>query len=913
MDGTLRILIVEDSESDTELIVRSLERAGFTQVHERVETAPEIRVALQRSDWDIIIGDYTMPRFDAFAALRILQESGRDIPFIVVSDTLGEENAVAMMKAGAHDYVMKGNLARLVPAVERELRETEGRRQRKFAEEALRQSEERYRALYEDNPSMYFTVDAEGIVLSVNRFGAEELGYTVEELVGQPVLTVFHRDDKEEVRRQFARCLRNPMQVAHWEFRKVRKDRSILWVKEAARAVPRADGKPVVLVVCEDITQQKLAEESLRQSEEKYRTILETMDDSYVETDIAGNLTFFNPSACKLLGYSADELKGMNYRKLMNEPTAKEVRRIFQSIYQTGKGASAFEYTLIQKDGTKTYVETSVSLMKDSQGQPIGFRGVGRDISERKRAETDRLKERERLATVLDVNPLPAFMIDEDHRTVFWNRAVEALTAIPREDALGKTLSESLSPTYMGKSPPILADLILDMTDTDLLQHYGHKIRRARVGEAFEVTAPIWPGGKKRILELVATRIRDHQGAVLGAIQCAHDVTDKVHLQKQLQHAQKMEAVGTLAGGIAHDFNNILTAVMGFTEMALSKISAGSPARPDLERVLDAGARARDVVRQILTFSRPTELEQKPILVTPLVKEALKLLRSSLPTTIDIQQDIAVSPEEGVLLGDPTEIHQVLMNLCTNAAHAMRAKGGVLRVELAGAVADASLVSRYPDLRPGPYVRLTVSDTGHGIDATVMERIFDPYFTTKEPGEGTGLGLAVVQGIVKGYGGAITVHSKPGKGATFHVFLPRIEEVIVPQAEPVEVPATGNERILFVDDEKALVDLGKRMLESLGYLVDAKTNSVDALDVFSAGPDAFDLVITDMTMPNLTGMELAKKVMAIRPDIPIILCTGFRDLADGKESKAIGVREVLMKPYVTSDLAKAIRKVLDET
>jgi two-component system cell cycle sensor histidine kinase/response regulator CckA len=455
--------------------------------------------------------------------------------------------------------------------------------------------------------------------------------------------------------------------------------------------------------------------------------------------------------------------------------------------------------------------------------------------------------------------------------------------------------------------------LILDMTDEKLLEHYGHKIRRARFGEAFEATTPIWPGGKRRILEIVATRIRDHQGAVVGAIQCAQDVTDRLHLQRQLQHAQKMEAVGTLAGGIAHDFNNILTAVMGFTEMALSKVPTERLARRDLERVLDAGARARDLVRQILAFSRPTELERRPILVSPLVKEALKLLRSSLPTTIDIQQDIVISREEGVVLGDPTEIHQVLMNLCTNAAHAMRAKGGKLSVELAGGVADASLVSRYPDLRPGPYVRLTVSDTGHGIDAAVMERIFDPYFTTKAPGEGTGLGLSVVQGIVKSYGGAITVDSKPGKGSTFHVFLPRIEEVIAPEAESVEVAATGDERILFVDDEKALVDLGKQMLEALGYRVTAKTSSVEALETFRADPDAFDVVITDMTMPAPTGMELAKELMAIRPDIPIILCTGFRDLVDGKQCKAIGVRELLLKPYLRTDLARTIRKVLDQS
>ena len=411
--------------------------------------------------------------------------------------------------------------------------------------------------------------------------------------------------------------------------------------------------------------------------------------------------------------------------------------------------------------------------------------------------------------------------------------------------------------------------------------------------------------------EATASPVRDQSGAIINYVAVHRDITHEVMIERQLRHAQKMEAIGTLAGGIAHDFNNILAAIIGFTEIALSSVPEESPVRRDLQQVLNAGSRATDLVRQILTFSRPTELERKPMLVAPLVKEALKLLRSSLPTTIEIRQDIALPPGGGVALGDPSQIHQVLINLCTNAAHAMRAKGGILSVGLSEVEADSSFVSRHPGMKVGPYVCLSVSDTGHGMDAAVMERIFEPYFTTKGAGEGTGLGLAVVQGIVRSCGGAVTVYSEPGQGTIFRVYLPRIEGEIAPEPRLVEALPTGDERILFVDDENALVELGTQMLESLGYHVMATPSSLEALETFRAQPGAFDLVITDMTMPALTGIELAKALLAVRANIPIILCTGFSELINGKEVKEAGIREFVMKPYATRNFANTIRKVLE--
>ncbi|MEA1970164.1 MAG: ATP-binding protein, partial [Thermodesulfobacteriota bacterium] len=384
---------------------------------------------------------------------------------------------------------------------------------------------------------------------------------------------------------------------------------------------------------------------------------------------------------------------------------------------------------------------------------------------------------------------------------------------------------------------------------------------------------------------------------------------EKEKLHAQLLQSQKMEAIGTLAGGIAHDFNNILSAVIGYTELSLIKVEKGTSLQTNLQEVLKAGIRAKDLVQQILTFSRQTDHEQGPVQVSLMVKEALKLLRATLPTTIEIQQDIQ---SNSAVLGNPTQIHQILMNLCTNAGHAMQKDGGILEVSLVNVEVDADFAARHLDMSPGPHLRLTVSDTGYGIEPAIMERMFDPFFTTKEKGEGTGMGLSVVHGIVKDYGGAITVYSEPGSGSTFNVFLPVFEGEVRLETKIEEPLPHGNERILFIDDELAIVDIGRQMLERLGYEVVTRTSSIEALELFRAKPDRFDLVITDMTMPKMTGEEIAREIMLIRPDIPVILCTGFSEKMTAEKAKAKGVKAFLMKPIVMSVTAGTVRQVLDQ-
>ena len=388
----------------------------------------------------------------------------------------------------------------------------------------------------------------------------------------------------------------------------------------------------------------------------------------------------------------------------------------------------------------------------------------------------------------------------------------------------------------------------------------------------------------------------------------ARDITKQKFLERSLRQSQKMEAIGTLAGGIAHDFNNILFSIIGYSELSFDQLEKNSPVRKNLREILEASKRATDLVRQILTFSRQSEHELSPVQIDLIVKETLMLLRASLPTTIKIQKNIKT---DAMALSDPTQIHQILMNLCVNASHAMREKGGILSVELESVEIDTDLSGKYPDLKPGPYINMSVCDTGHGIAPQMLNRIFDPFFTTKTREHGTGLGLSVIHGIVKNFGGAIHAFSEPDKGSIFKVFIPAIERRISPEQRTKKPVPKGTEHILFVDDEPMLAKMGKQLLESLGYQVEMITKSSDALELFRKKPDRFDLVITDMTMPNITGEKLAIELMNIRPDIPVILSSGFNYNIDEKKAMALGIRAFISKPILKQELAETIRNVLN--
>ena len=516
-----------------------------------------------------------------------------------------------------------------------------------------------------------------------------------------------------------------------------------------------------------------------------------------------------------------------------------------------------------------------------------------RDIKKLQKLLEQKAREME---IMLNSTPGMIFYKDLEQNIIRVNREFTKIVGLPVNKIVGKKYSE-VFPEY--KDDGLKKDLEVIQTGNPLLN------QRESVN-TFK--------GKRQI-QIERVPYKDINNKVTGIIGFALDVTDlekaeeeKRKLEAQLQRGQKMETIGTLAGGIAHDFNNILATIMGFTEISLYNVEKDTKLYTNLQQVLQAGWRAKDLIKQILTFSRQTSLKRKPVKVKLIVNEALKLLRASLPSTIEIQRDIQ---SDSLVLADPTQIHQILMNLCTNAGHAMREEGGVLEIKLVDVELDAEYMVGHSDMKPGTSINLTISDTGCGMPAHVLDRIFDPFFTTKETGEGTGMGLSVVHGIVRAMNGTITAYSEPGQGSTFKVYFPVIEKRLEPQVSDVDAVPTGSERILFIDDEPALAEIGKQTLETLGYDVTTRTSSIEALELFKTRPDRFDLVITDMTMPNMTGDILAGELIRIRPEILVILCTGYSAKVNEQQAMAMGIRAFVWKPVMTREIATTVRKVLD--
>ena len=492
------------------------------------------------------------------------------------------------------------------------------------------------------------------------------------------------------------------------------------------------------------------------------------------------------------------------------------------------------------------------------------------------------------------------YIVNQDGKIVDANPAELQTMGYGVEEYLGKHLLDTICPEYK--------------------EHVAHDLGRAFAGKVIRgyETARLTKNGEQVDVEVnVVPQVES--GKVVSVLAIARNISERKRIEREkkmledkLLHVQKMEAIGTLAGGIAHDFNNILTPIFGYAEMALVTIPSGSAAALEIQEVLKAGNRAKDLVKQILTFSRQTDRDLKPMKIQFVIKEALKFLRASIPTTIEIRENI--DPESDAVMADPTQIHQIIMNLCTNAYHAMREKGGVLAISLSPIELDADALKNKMDIKSGLYVQLEVSDTGHGIDETILERMFEPYYTTKANGEGTGLGLSLVHGIVKSLNGEITVYSEPQLGTTFRVYFPIIANETKEQTV-TDIKASlpsGNERLLVADDEEVIVALMQQGLSSFGYKVTAVTSSVEALRIFKAEPDNFDLVITDMTMPHMTGQELAEEIVRIKPEMPIILCTGFSELITKEKARGIGISKFITKPISLKDLAQYVREILDK-
>jgi PAS domain S-box-containing protein len=626
------------------------------------------------------------------------------------------------------------------------------------------------------------------------------------------------------------------------------------------------------------------AEEAMRESESKFRALAEkAIVGIYLIQD--NLLIYINSEFADISGYTTEELAGrLNFTELIYPDDLPIVRENIQKRISGEVESLRYDFRLRKKTGEIRHVEVFSSRTL-YRGRPAII-GTLLDITDRRKTE-DELR---RLSTVIEQAVENIVITDTEGTIQYVNPAFEKNTGYSREEAIGQNPRVLKSGVHNQAFYENLWDTIKNGKVWT-----GRITNRRKDGRFFQEDAIIGP-------------LYSSMEELTGYVALKRDVTETVKLETHLRQAQKMESIGTLAGGIAHDFNNILAGIMGYTELLKFRVS-DPKILYYLNEILGGCERARNLVRQILTFSRQTEQEKKPVMLTPIISEVASFLRASLPANIEIRKSVNVSSD--VVIADATQIHQVMMNLCTNAGHAMKAKGGVLEI-LLDEIVIINNDTHAPAVKSGPYLHLAISDTGHGIEHDIIEKIFEPYFTTKEKGEGTGLGLSVVDGIVKSHGGAITVYSEAGKGTIFHIYLPPAEEKAVTGTYPdkKQLPA-GNETILFIDDEKVLTEAGKLNLEDLGYRVITETDPAAAIELFRKTGRDIDLVITDKSMPQMSGFDLARGIKSIRKDVPVIVCTGFKERDDAEKFASIGISRFITKPVSIKVLSETIREILD--
>ena len=650
-----------------------------------------------------------------------------------------------------------------------------------------------------------------------------------------------------------------------------------------------------------DISERKRSEMRLQESEEKYRELVENANSIIMRRLPDGTITFFNEFAQKFFGFDASEIIGKNVIGSIvpeKESAGRDLKQMIADIFKNTAKYEQHENENICKDGKRVWVNWTNRAIQDQNGNVIEVLSVGTDITERKQAEEETKSAKLFIDRVVDMSPIIMWISDQRGTVIRTNSTLRKIFNLTDDRIVGKyNVLKDLNLKTQGVMP-----MVMSVFENQEPTHFCIPWKATKAGVAnFESAREIY-------IDVSIFPIINAEGKLTNVVCQAVDITEHKQLEDNLRQSQKMESVGTLAGGIAHEFNNILGGIIGYTEIAKEDASEDSSVRESLDEILKLSIRARDVVSQILSFSRKGAKVSESLQPSFGIKETLKILRSTIPTSIEFKHNI--DEKAGTIMADSTQLHQVGMNLCINAAHAMEETGGVLEVGFSSVVLDAEDLKPYPDLKTGEYVKLTVSDTGAGIDPNNIDKIFDPFFTTKEVGKGTGMGLSIVHGIIKDHGGVINVSSKLGEGTTFTVFLPKTE-VKINKTESDDALPTGTEDILVVDDEEHLVFLMKTILGRLGYKVTALTNSLEALNLFKKDPQRYDLIITDLTMPHLTGDKLASEVIAIRPDMPVIISTGYADAVDSEKVKQSGIKAFIPKPCQKQDLAKTIRLILD--
>jgi PAS domain S-box-containing protein len=751
----------------------------------------------------------------------------------------------------------------------------------KQVKEDLKNYQAKLKALSEASFEAIFFSD-KGICIDQNLSAEKMFGYSHQEAIGRPGSDWIIPDDRDVVINNMLKNYLSPYQVEA-----LRKDGSTFPCQVQAYST-KYQGKTIRVTSLRDLTEQKRAEEKDTEYQQEIESIFRSAPTGIgvVHDRIINKV---NKRLEEITGYSQQELLGQSSRIFY--PSEKDYKYIGQENNRqiSINGTGTVETKWKRKDGKIIDVllsSTPINLENWSQG--VTFTVL--DITERLHNEKALQESQNRLRDISLSMADWIWETDGESKFIYLSQSIKDVLGYAPEELIGKTPFDLMPEDESVRVKEIISKIISKSENIKDLENWnidkeGHRL--------FMLTNGI--------------PIRDNEGKILGYRGVNKDITTQRKLKIQLQQAQKMESIGTLAGGIAHDFNNILSSIIGFSELALDGVDEGSTVEDDLQEVLKAGMRAKDLVKQILTFARQSDETAKPIQVNYIAKEVLKFLKSSIPASIQITNKIY---SDSLIMGSPTQIHQVLMNLCTNAAQSMEEKGGILEVS----VKDTTIgrIAMIADLRPGEYIEIKIKDTGMGISPQHIHTIFEPYFTTKPVGEGTGMGLAVVHGIIENYGGQITVDSSIGKGTCFTIYLPITKKRKLHTLSEKEALPLGNETILFVDDEAPIAKMGSKLLKQLGYSVTTRTSSVEALELFRSKPHAFDLVVSDFTMPNMTGDKMAIEMINIRSDIPVVLCTGYSKNISEETAAEIGIKALVFKPIAKAELAKTIRNMLDE-
>ena len=763
-------------------------------------------------------------------------------------------------------------------------------------DDEINASEARYRRLFETAKDGILILDANTWkIIDVNPFLLNMLGYSHDEFIGKELWEIgLFRD----------------ITANKLAFKKLQKDKYIryenlpLKTKDGHQAevefvsnIYEVNSHRVIQCNIRDITDRKIVKNELRQSHEKYKGVFNSIRDAIMVTNTDWTIIDLNPAFASLFGYTIEDFKGEKTVYLFgNEEEYNELRNELKDHLDKDNFLKIINFK--KKQGEIFSGETSVHYLKDGAGNVIGFISLIRDITERMSAQKALKESNERLLIILEGIDSNVYAADiNTHEILFMNKSMK--------DSFGSNLTGQICyRAFRNQTVPCSF-----CTNSRIINEQGMPKGSVTWEDQNPITGRWYINCDRAIQWVDGHTVR---------LQVATDITSskemenqRIELNRRMLQAQKMEAIGILAGGIAHDFNNILSAIVGYSELALMTTPKSDDAYGNIQEVLAASGRATELVKQIITFARQKETEIKPIRVKLILKEALKLMMASIPSNIEIREIIE---SDGNVLADATQIHQVVMNLCTNAAQAMEDRGGLLTVRLKEVILNMNFTDNHPTIIPGNYMQLHVEDTGYGIRPDFLGKIFDPYFTTKRIGEGTGLGLSLVKGIVDELKGLITVSSKLGSGSIFDVYIPVLERkanAITPTSTEKVAP-TGDERILFIDDENPIAEIGEKILKSLGYHVTVVTNPIEALELFKSDPRRFDLVITDMTMPKMTGDLLAVELHKIRPDVPLILCTGFSKKVSEERASNFGIKALLMKPILKMELAQTVRKVLDK-